>query len=75
MFKTNDRTPTRRDILKGIGAGAAAMGTLSAPAIAQTRTIKYTLSWLPTGQFAYVYMARELGYWKKRGLDVEIRRG
>src|SRR4029453_4109677 len=66
----------RRALLKG--AGAAAIGTLaplSFPAIGQQTKVRYTLSWLPTGQYAFVYMARQLGFWKKRGIHVEISRG
>ncbi|MEJ0069195.1 MAG: ABC transporter substrate-binding protein [Pseudomonadota bacterium] len=37
--------------------------------------MRYTLSWLPTGQYAYVFMARQLGYWKQRGIEVEIAGG
>jgi NitT/TauT family transport system substrate-binding protein len=68
----------KRATLKAIASGISAAGLSSLfplPAIAQPRTIKYTLSWLPTGQYAFVYMARQLGFWKRRGLDVEITRG
>jgi NitT/TauT family transport system substrate-binding protein len=30
---------------------------------------------LPTGQYAYLYAARQLGYFKKRGIDLDISRG
>jgi len=69
--------PGRRRMLKAAAAGAA-VGTLAPlafPAIAQPAKIRYTLSWLPTGQYAFVYMARQLGFWKKRGIEVEISRG
>jgi NitT/TauT family transport system substrate-binding protein len=69
---------TRRTALARIASGVsgAALATRFAmPAIAQTRSIKYNLSWLPTGQYAFVYMARQLGYWKKRGIDVDVSRG
>lgn len=65
---TLDRV-TRRSVL----AGAAALG-ISRPALAQaTRPVKFGLSWLPEGAsnlFAYVGKAQ--GYWKKRGLEVEL---
>ena len=32
-------------------------------------------SWLPTGQYAYLYAARQLGYFKTRGIDLDISRG
>jgi ABC-type nitrate/sulfonate/bicarbonate transport system substrate-binding protein len=69
--------PGRRKLLKG-GAAVATLGALaplSFPAIGQQTKVRYTLSWLPTGQYAFVYMARQLGFWKKRGIDVEISRG
>lgn len=68
----------RRRLLLGAAATAGSLAAASAfpaPAIAQATKIKYTLSWLPTGQYSYVYLARSLGYWKKRGLDVDISRG
>lgn len=69
--------PARRRLLKA-GVAAATLGAvtpLSFPAIGQQSKVRYTLSWLPTGQYAFVYMARQLGFWKKRGIDVEISRG
>jgi NitT/TauT family transport system substrate-binding protein len=69
--------PDRRKLLKG-GAAVATLGALaplSFPAIGQQTKVRYTLSWLPTGQYAFVYMARQLGFWKKRGIDMEISRG
>ena len=64
---------SRRTVLKGIGA--AALASFPMPAIAKTHTVRYTLSWLPTGGNAFCYAARQLGYWKQRGLEVEITRG
>jgi ABC-type nitrate/sulfonate/bicarbonate transport system substrate-binding protein len=64
------RLPRRRVLAGGIASTALAM-----PAIAQGGSVTYTLSWLPTGANAFVYMARQLGYWKKRGIEVEISRG
>jgi len=65
----------RRTLLAGAAATVLATPLLPRPAIAQGAKIRYTLSWLPTGQYAYVYMARQLGYWKKRGFEVEITSG
>jgi NitT/TauT family transport system substrate-binding protein len=70
---------TRRRALGVAAAGAAAaMGAAVAfprPAIAQLAKVRYTLSWLPTGQYAFIYAARQLGYFKKRGIDLDIARG
>jgi ABC-type nitrate/sulfonate/bicarbonate transport system substrate-binding protein len=66
----------RRSLLRTIGAG-----TLAAPAILRTvnaqglRKIKFTLSWMPEGTYAFVYVAKALGAWKRFGLDVDIARG
>jgi ABC-type nitrate/sulfonate/bicarbonate transport system substrate-binding protein len=69
----------RRTLLRATGGGALAAladaSPLSRPAIAQTPTIRYTLSWLPTGQYAFITAAQQLGFWKKRGLNVEVSRG
>jgi NitT/TauT family transport system substrate-binding protein len=73
MNKSKPRGASRRTALKGMAA--AALLPLAAPAIAQQTKVRYTLSWLPTGGNAFVYMARQLGYWKQRGLEVELTRG
>ena len=65
----------RRSLLAGAAASVLAAPLLPKPAIAESAKIRYTLSWLPTGQYAYVYLARQLGYWKKRGIEVEITSG
>jgi ABC-type nitrate/sulfonate/bicarbonate transport system substrate-binding protein len=68
--------PTRRKFLHQTGTVAAALAAgLARPAIAQPVKVRYTLSWLPTGQYAYIYCARQLGYFKQRGIDLDISRG
>ena len=69
---------TRRKFLGTAAAGAAASAagfSFPRPAIAQPVKVTYTLSWLPTGQYAFLYAARQLGYFKKRGIDLDISRG
>ena len=68
---------TRRQFLhEASGAAAAIAGTsLARPAIAQPAKVRYTLSWLPTGQYAFLYCARQLGYFKQRGIELDIARG
>lgn len=64
---------TRRTVLNG---GLAAAAALARPAIALGASkVRYSLAWLPTGQYAYVYMARQMGFWKKRGIEVDIIAG
>jgi NitT/TauT family transport system substrate-binding protein len=69
---------TRRNFVGSAAAGAAAMATgfsFPRPAIAEPATVSYTLSWLPTGQYAFLYAGRQLGIFKKRGINLEISRG
>lgn len=69
---------TRRRVLGTAAAGAAAAATgfsFPRPAIAEPVTVSYTLSWLPTGQYAFLYAGRQLGFFKKRGINLEISRG
>lgn len=59
----------RRDVLKGLGAGALAAG-VSSPALAQARD-KVTVSWLPIMQtFAY-YVALEEKLFERAGIEIE----
>lgn len=74
MSRVKSTRLSRRTVLKG-GAATAAMGAIGAPAIAQTRKVNFTLAWLPTGQYCYLSCANQLGFWKKRGVEVEVSRG
>jgi NitT/TauT family transport system substrate-binding protein len=68
------RTISRR-VLFGQAAGLATATLLPLPAIAETRSVKFTLPWLAQGSFAFVYMARAKDFMKKRGIDMDIARG
>src|SRR6202011_3103140 len=68
----------RRSFLKvAAGAVPVALATdLGIPAIVRAATpVKMTLPWLPLGTFSYVFVAKKMGFWEKRGLDVSIDRG
>jgi ABC-type nitrate/sulfonate/bicarbonate transport system substrate-binding protein len=59
-----------------LGAGAAALGGFSAPAIAQSsRPVTLTLPWLANGSTLFTYVTKHQGFFSKRGLDVTISRG
>ena len=75
--KDRGRLITRRKLLKGAAAGTALAATgFPMPAISQGLTkVKMTLPWLPQGSQLWAFVARERGFWRKRGLDVEIVRG
>ncbi len=64
----------RRSLLAaGLAAGTA---PLAAPAVAQRlRRITFLTSWAPEGSNFYAWIARERGFWRARGLDVEVLRG
>jgi NitT/TauT family transport system substrate-binding protein len=67
----------RRSFLRLAGvAGAGSVFGVSAPAIMHAATpVKMTLPWLPLGTFSYAFVAKKMGFWEKRGLDVTIDRG
>jgi len=61
--------------LAGVAGAGSALG-ISAPAIVRAATpIKLTLPWLPLGTYSFAFVAKKLGFWEKRGLDVTIDRG
>jgi NitT/TauT family transport system substrate-binding protein len=72
----NDMDLKRRNFVGGLGAfgAATAIGVPSKRASAAT-PVKLTLPWLPLGTFSYTFVAKKLGYFEKRGLDVTIDRG
>ena len=77
MTRSSKKTASRREVLKGAGAGVATAvlgSSMAFPAIAKNKSLDFTLSWLPTGQYAYVTLAKQI-FWKKRGLDVSVKRG
>jgi NitT/TauT family transport system substrate-binding protein len=75
--KNGTHSITRRKLLAGAAAGTAlAVSGLSSPAIGQgLKKVKMTLPWLPQGSQLWAFVARERGFWRKRGLDVDILRG
>src|SRR5260221_4973151 len=61
--------------LAGIAGTINAFG-IGTPAIVRAATpIKLTLPWAPLGNHGFTFVAKKLGYWEKRGLDVTIDRG
>ena len=47
----------------------------AAPALAQQTTIKFTLGWKTQGSDAFLFVARDKGYFKDEGLNVVIDQG
>src|SRR6476620_6052334 len=67
----------RRAFLRLSGAaGAGSVLGITAPTIVRASTpVKMTLPWRPLGTFSYAFVAKKMGFWEKRGLDVTIDRG
>ena len=60
---------------------AAAGAVIGLPALLRVTNaqglerVRVTLPWLPEGSYAYAFVAKAQGFWRKRGLDVDIARG
>jgi NitT/TauT family transport system substrate-binding protein len=68
----------RRSFLKysgALGLGGALQQPMAALAQGAKTPIKLTLPWLPLGTFSYAFVAKKMGFFDKRGLDVTIDRG
>ena len=65
----------RRSLLRGGGGLLAAPATWRRLNAQGLRRVTFTLPWLPEGTYAACYVAKAGGYWRKRGLDVDIARG
>jgi NitT/TauT family transport system substrate-binding protein len=69
---------SRRSALRvaaGLTLGGVA-ANFAAPAIAQSmRTVKLTLPWLANGSSLFAYVAKNQGFFRKRGIDIVISRG
>ncbi|HTQ33422.1 MAG TPA: ABC transporter substrate-binding protein [Stellaceae bacterium] len=71
-----DRSITRRRLLRA--TGVAAVATLPVPRLVYAQTpkqVKFTLPWVADGSNLFTYVAKEMGFWSKQGLDVSIARG
>ena len=66
---------TRREMLRTAAMAAAAAGGLASPAIAQQRSVAFTLPWVPEGPNLNTFVAKANGYWSKAGLNVDIAKG
>src|SRR5258708_2005420 len=67
----------RRSLMTLVGAAGAtgAMGIAAAWVARAATPIKFTLPWLPLGPYSFTFVAKAMGFWEKRGLDVTIDRG
>ncbi|HLT27968.1 MAG TPA: ABC transporter substrate-binding protein [Zeimonas sp.] len=56
-------------------AAAAAMAIGAAPAAAQTQKLDFVLNWVPGGDHAPYYYAKQLGWYEKEGIDLNLEPG
>jgi ABC-type nitrate/sulfonate/bicarbonate transport system substrate-binding protein len=61
---------SRRAVLAG-----AAFAGLARPALAQSRTVKFTLPWLAEGNSIFLIAGKSKGIFAKHGIDIDISRG
>lgn len=58
-----------------LGAGTAALAGVAMPTVLRAqglRKVTFTLAFIPQGSSLYTNVAQAKGFWRKRGLDVEI---
>ena len=65
----------RRDFLKATTAAALALALPSRIHAQTLRKVTFTQAWLPDGSNMFIYAAKNKGYFRKRGIDLEISRG
>lgn len=73
MSKGHRKLTSRRQFLAGT-AGLAAL--VQAPGVLRAQAgkkINFAIHWIPRGDFAAYYLARERGYYAQAGLDVTIQ--
>jgi NitT/TauT family transport system substrate-binding protein len=68
-------TINRRTFLATSAAAVIAVSGVPAARAQASTKVKFTLPWIPHGGYTHVFVAKKLGSWDKRGLDVSIDRG
>lgn len=75
ISKTDRPRPSRRSVVIS-GAGAAA-ALIARPGLAlsqgKRKNVTLTINFIPRGDFAFPYLARERGYYAEHGLEVTIK--
>ena len=64
---------TRRRFLQT--SSAATLASVPTVAHAQMRPVRFTLPWLAQGTSAFTYVGKEKGFFRQRGIDLQISRG
>ena len=75
MANSIDRRMFNRGVAGALGLASASSFSVVSYGQNQLTKVRLTLPWLPIGSYAAFIAARELGFWRSRGLDVEVSRG
>ncbi|HEY0879492.1 MAG TPA: ABC transporter substrate-binding protein [Zeimonas sp.] len=59
----------------GAAMAAAALAVGAAPASAQTQRLDFVLNWVPGGDHAPYYYAKQLGWYEKEGIELNLEPG
>lgn len=59
----------------GAAVAAVALAIAAAPASAQTQKLDFVLNWVPGGDHAPYYYAKQLGWYEKEGIDLNLEPG
>jgi NitT/TauT family transport system substrate-binding protein len=66
---------SRRTFAAGMAAVTAPVFIDSGRALASPAKTSIALPWIPHGGYAFLFVAKKLGFWSSRGHDVQIDRG
>lgn len=66
---------SRRTFLQAAAAGAAATSIARASHAQTMRKVTFSQAWLPDGSNMFIYVAKNKGFFRKRGIDLDISRG
>ena len=66
---------SRRRFLTTVGATAGAIALPRLVFAQNLKTVQFTLPWVAEGSNVFIWAAKGMGLWEKRGLDVQIARG
>lgn len=69
------RIARRRVLALTASAAAASLGMPRLVYAQNVKQVSFTLPWVADGSNLYAFVAKEMGLWKKHGLDVSIARG
>lgn len=75
MKTSGPRPISRRKVIGGMAAAAAATALPRRVAAQGSRSVKLALPWVAEGSSLFTFVAKHQGYWAKHGLNVEILRG